>query len=64
MPGEVAVDDEEYALGICCLAAPVATIAGVGAVGVIVAPTPSARTRSRNALLTGAGRISRALALR
>jgi IclR family transcriptional regulator, acetate operon repressor len=63
-PGEVAVDDEEYALGICCLAAPVATPAGVGAVGVIVAPTPNARTRSRNALLTGAGRISRALALR
>ena len=32
--------------------------AGVGAVGVIVAPTPSARTRSRNALLTGRADIA------
>ena len=36
--GEVAVDDGEYAVGVCCLAATVTTGHDVGAVGVVVAP--------------------------
>jgi DNA-binding IclR family transcriptional regulator len=57
--GEVAVDDGEYALGICCLAAAVAVREGVGAVAVV---SPSSEA-GRRAVLTGAGRVSRALAL-
>jgi IclR family acetate operon transcriptional repressor len=59
-PGEVAVDDGEYAVGVSCLAAAVATPEGVGAVAVVV--SPAARDR-RPALMTGADRISRALVL-
>ena len=57
--GDVAVDDGEYALGICCLAAAVATLDGVGAVAV-VSQLSDVR---RRAVLTAAGRVSRALAL-
>ena len=58
-PGEVAVDDGEYAVGICCLGAAVVTRDGFGAVAV-VSPPSEAR---RRAVLTGADRVSRALAL-
>lgn len=57
--GEVAADDGEYAVGVCCLAAAVATTGTVGAVGVVSGSSDAARAR----VLTGAGRISRALAL-
>jgi IclR family acetate operon transcriptional repressor len=58
-PGDVAVDDGEYALGICCLAAAVAAVDGVGAVAV-VSPLSDVR---RRVVLTAAGRVSRALTL-
>ncbi len=57
--GEVAVDDGEYAIGVYCLAAAVATTDGLGAVAVVSAPSEAAR----RTVLAGAGRISRALAL-
>jgi IclR family transcriptional regulator, acetate operon repressor len=60
-PGQVAVDEEEYALGVRCLAAPVVEPRYVGAVGVVV--PPRSRAGSRDALIIGAGRVSRALAL-
>jgi IclR family acetate operon transcriptional repressor len=61
--GAVAVDDGEYAVGVCCLAAPVATLPGSGSVGVVVAPRAAGRPEARQALLSGAARISRALVL-
>jgi IclR family transcriptional regulator, acetate operon repressor len=57
--GEVAVDDEEYAIGVCCLAAAVTSGDGTGAVGVVSRPTD----RGRQTVQTAAGRVSRALAL-
>ena len=57
--GEVAVDDGEYAVGVCCVAAAVPTAGDAGAVGVVSPPTEPARRTA----LTAAGRISRALAL-
>jgi len=56
--GEVAVDDGEYAVGVCCVAAAV-TGGGVGALGVVSTPSDVAR----RTVLTAAGRVSRALAL-
>jgi IclR family acetate operon transcriptional repressor len=63
-PGQVAVDEEEYALGVHCLAAAVVESGYVAAVGVVVSPAARARHRSRDALVVGAERVSRALALR
>jgi IclR family transcriptional regulator, acetate operon repressor len=63
-PGQVAVDEEEYALGVRCLATPVVEPDHVAAVGVVVPPGTRAHHRSRDALVVGAGRVSRALALR
>jgi DNA-binding IclR family transcriptional regulator len=63
-PDQVAVDREEYALGIHCLAAPVVEPGRVAAVGVVVPPTTRTRNRACEALVVGAGRVSRALALR
>jgi IclR family transcriptional regulator, acetate operon repressor len=57
--GEVAVDDGEYAVGVCCLAAAVPTTDGIGAVGVVSGPSETAR----RTVLTAAGRVARALAL-
>jgi DNA-binding IclR family transcriptional regulator len=57
--GEVAVDDEEYAVGVCCLAAAVTPGDGTGAVGVVSRPTD----RARQTVQTAALRVSRALAL-
>jgi IclR family acetate operon transcriptional repressor len=57
--GEVARDDGEYAVGVCCLAAAVADGRGVGALGVVSRFSDDARRTA----LTAAGRVSRALAL-
>jgi IclR family transcriptional regulator, acetate operon repressor len=61
-PGQVAADEEEYALGVHCLGSAVADAGHVAAVGVVV--PRAARDRSRAALLVGAERVSRALVLR
>jgi IclR family transcriptional regulator, acetate operon repressor len=58
-PEDVAVDDGEYAVGIRCRAAAVATTDGVGAVAVVLSP---AVRDPCPALRAGAGRIARALA--
>ena len=55
---EVAVDDGEYAIGVRCLAAGVASD-GVTALGVVSAGSADAR----QTVLTAAARVSRALAL-
>ncbi len=62
-PGDVAVDDGEYALGGSCLAATVTTGPDAGAVGVVTAAREMGRPLTRQTLLQGAGRVSRALAL-
>jgi IclR family acetate operon transcriptional repressor len=59
-PDDVAVDDGEYALGVCCVAA---TVTGAGAVGVVTTPRAIGLAATRQTLLAGAGRVSRALAL-
>ena len=59
-PDQVAVDDGEYAVGVRCLAAAVATPDGVGSVGVVTRPS---RLEARRTLLAGAGRVGRALTL-
>lgn len=61
-PDEVAVDVEEYALGIHCLAAPVVDRGHLAAVGVVV--PRAGRSRSADALRIGAERVSRALVMR
>jgi DNA-binding IclR family transcriptional regulator len=61
--GEIAVDDGEYALGVCCLAATVTTGGDVGALGVVVPPREVGRPPTRETLLLGADRVARALAL-
>jgi DNA-binding IclR family transcriptional regulator len=58
---DLAVDDGEYALGVRCLAAPVAAADGIGAVGVVVSSPLVHRETVRRTLLAGAGRVSRAL---
>jgi IclR family acetate operon transcriptional repressor len=62
-PGSVAVDDGEYAIGVCCLAATVPTGAGPASVGVVTAPRAVDRPATRQTLIDGASRVSRALAL-
>jgi IclR family acetate operon transcriptional repressor len=62
-PDEVALDEGEYALGVCCLAAAVAAGDDVGAVAVVSAPSEVHRSAVRETLRTGAGRVSRALTL-
>jgi IclR family acetate operon transcriptional repressor len=61
--GEIAVDDGEYAIGVCCVAATVTTGRDAGAVGVVTTPREVGRPLTRQMLLLGAGRVSRALAL-
>jgi IclR family acetate operon transcriptional repressor len=61
--GGIAVDDGEYAVGVCCLAAGVATGSDAGAVGVVTPPRQMGRPIARQTLLLGADRVSRALAL-
>jgi IclR family acetate operon transcriptional repressor len=62
-PDGVAVDDGEYALGVCCLAAGLATGDGAGAVGVVTSPREVGAPVARQTLLGGAARVSRALTL-
>jgi IclR family transcriptional regulator, acetate operon repressor len=61
--GEVAVDDGEYALGVCCLAAAAATGSGPVAVAVVSSPGEVHRPTPRRTLRTAADRVSRAMAL-
>jgi IclR family acetate operon transcriptional repressor len=60
----LAVDDEEYAVGVRCLAAPVATRDGPGSLGFVTPASPTGRADVRHALTAGAARVTRALALR
>ena len=63
-PDALAVDDEEYAVGVRCLAAPVVTVAGSASLGFVTSPNGLRdRTGARRALSTCAARVSRALAL-
>lgn len=63
-PDAVAVDEEEYAVGVCCLAAPVCTADGVGALGFVTSPAALRGLRQTpQALRAGAARVSRALAV-
>lgn len=57
----IAVDEEEYALGVACLAAPVASAEGPTAVGVVVPPREKRRERWVGPLRLGADRVARAL---
>jgi IclR family acetate operon transcriptional repressor len=61
--GDIAVDDGEYAIGVCCVAATVTTGREAGAVGVVTPPREVGRSSTRQTLLAGAERVSRALAL-
>jgi IclR family acetate operon transcriptional repressor len=63
LAGDVAVDDGEYAVGVCCVAAAATTEQTPGAVGVVLGSPAVRRLAVRQALLTGARRTSRALAL-
>jgi DNA-binding IclR family transcriptional regulator len=63
-PDAVAVDDEEYAVGVRCLAAPVATAIGPASLGFVTSPAALRdHTGSRQALSTCAARVSRALSV-
>ena len=62
-PGEVALDDGEYAVGVCCLAAAAPTTGGASAVAVVSAPSEIHRPAARRILVSGAGRVARALTL-
>jgi IclR family acetate operon transcriptional repressor len=62
-PGALAVDDEEYAVGVRCLAAPVTTADGVGSLGVVTSPASLRRDVPRQRLRSCASRVSRALSL-
>jgi DNA-binding IclR family transcriptional regulator len=63
-PDALAVDDEEYAVGVCCLAAPVTTVDGVGALGVVTSPGALRRPGvPRQTLRACAARVSRALTI-
>jgi DNA-binding IclR family transcriptional regulator len=63
VPDDVAVDDGEYALGVCCVAASLATPDAPGAVGVVASPRQVRAPLTRQTLLAGTSRVSRALAL-
>ena len=52
--GGIAVDDGEYAIGVCCLAATVTTGHDAGAVGVVTTPRQVGRPDTRQTLLLGA----------
>jgi DNA-binding IclR family transcriptional regulator len=62
-PGQVAVDEEEYALGIHCLAAPVVDPHHLAAVGVVI-PLRGHDVQARSALVRSAERASRAFVVR
>jgi IclR family acetate operon transcriptional repressor len=62
-PRGVAVDDGEYAVGVCCLAAAVASGGPVGAVAVVSTPSRIGQPRVWKTLLAGAERVSHAWTL-
>jgi DNA-binding IclR family transcriptional regulator len=62
-PDDVATDEGEYAVGVCCVAATVTTGTGAGAVGVVTTPRAIGSPATRRTLLSGAERVTRALAL-
>ena len=63
-PDGLATDDEEYAVGIRCLAAPVVTAGGAGSLGFVTSATDRrGPARVRQVLDAGAARVTRALAL-
>ena len=59
----VAVDDGEYAVGVCCLAAAVGSGGPVSALAVVSSPSAMNRERVHLTLRAGADRVSHALAL-
>jgi IclR family transcriptional regulator, acetate operon repressor len=61
--GAVALDEGEYALGVCCAAAAVSDGDSVAAVAVVSSAAQVHRPLVQQTLLAGAGRVSRALAL-
>lgn len=61
--GEIAVDEGEYAVGVSCLAAPVTTGRDAGAIGVVVRAREVHCPPTRQTLLLGAERVSRAMGL-
>jgi DNA-binding IclR family transcriptional regulator len=62
-PAEVAVDDEEYALGVRCLAGAVTAGGGAGAVAVVVSRRGLTAPDAHATVRAAAVRVSRALAL-
>jgi DNA-binding IclR family transcriptional regulator len=63
-PDGLATDDEEYAVGIRCLAAPVTTAGGAGSLGFVTASTGDrGSARVREILDAGSARVTRALTL-
>jgi IclR family transcriptional regulator, acetate operon repressor len=62
-PDQVARDDGEYAVGVCCLAAAAPADGIAGAVGVVTTPATSRRPVAAQTLRSGAQRVARALAL-
>jgi len=62
-PGDIAVDEGEYAIGVCCLAATVSPGHSTRAVGVVTAAREIGSAATRRTLVLGAARVSRALAL-
>jgi DNA-binding IclR family transcriptional regulator len=62
-PGDLAVDEGEYAVGVCCLAAPVLTGAEVAAVAVVTPPSAVGREPVREDLRAGAARVARTFAV-
>jgi DNA-binding IclR family transcriptional regulator len=63
-PGQLAVDEGEYAVGVSCVAAPVLTGVEIAAVAVITGPTMVHREGLGPTMRAGAARVSRALAVR
>jgi len=57
------VDDGEYAVGVCCLAAAVLSGGPIGAVAVVSAPAGMRQPAVRQTVLAGAERVSHALTL-
>jgi DNA-binding IclR family transcriptional regulator len=62
-PDQVARDDGEYAVGVCCLAAAAPADGIAGAVGVVTTEATSRRPGAAQTLRSGAQRVARALAL-
>jgi IclR family acetate operon transcriptional repressor len=60
-PDGVAVDDGEYAVGVSCLAAPVVTPGGVGALAVVTPRKGALDAGTRRAVIAAGERVSRAL---